>query len=230
MLATESSSSNLKPTKIEGGTLGQTGRSRRAKISIPLKDKQTKAGACSQWQSPRTSPLMRKELGLCRLIFQCLPTKPPKKHIINKFVYDSFKQVWNYSFTEHRPYLKQSLHCSWKTVLSHSWRRRCRTLSMKVKRFATRQQLTATLTPKTVRLSDQTCSEKPWKPKKMYLHTWAATFSSDFLLLVFPVLVWELSRKEGSKKNSEEEDSGGQGLFPLITAHQIILKHGHSYN
>lgn len=79
-------------------------------------------------------------------------------------------KVWNCSFTEHRPYLKQSLHCSWRTVPSHSWRRRCRTLSMKVKRFATRQQLTATLMPKRVRPSVQTCSEKPWKQtKKNYL-------------------------------------------------------------
>lgn len=86
-------------------------------------------------------------------------------------VYDSFKQVWNYSFTEHRPYLKQRLRCSWRTVPSHSWRRRCRTLSMKVKRFATREQLTATLPPKTVRPSVQTYSEKPWKQTKKCICT-----------------------------------------------------------
>lgn len=66
---------NLKPTTTEGWTSGQVGRLLRATVSIPLKNKQEKAGACSQWRMPHTLPLTRKGLGLCRLRFQCLPTK-----------------------------------------------------------------------------------------------------------------------------------------------------------
>lgn len=64
-----------KPTTTEGCTSGQVEKLITATISIPLKDKQTKVGACSQWQMPHRLPWTRRGLGRCRLRFRCLPTK-----------------------------------------------------------------------------------------------------------------------------------------------------------
>ena len=48
--------------------------------------------------------------------------------------------------------------------------------------------------------------------------------------MVFSVLIWELSWEEASKKNSNEENCGGERLLPLLTAHQVKLEYPHMNN